>query len=42
MILLGLWQWAELAFPGVYTHGGKKARNKYKDGRVMTEATGWR
>jgi hypothetical protein len=41
-IVLGPGQWAELTLPGAYTHGGKKARIKYKDGRVMTKATGWR
>jgi hypothetical protein len=32
MILLGLWQWAGLTFPGVYIHGGKKARINIKTG----------
>jgi hypothetical protein len=32
MILLGLWRWADLTFPGAYTHGGKKARINIKTG----------
>ncbi len=32
MILLGLWRWAGLTFPGAYTRGGKKARINIKTG----------